>query len=275
VTILSLGAVSVHAGSRALVEAVTLELGRGDFLALLGPNGAGKTTLLRAALGLRQVSAGTVTLGGHPVASLSARARAAELAWLPQQAPPAEPIPVRDAVLAARYRFNETAVAARRGAEAALERVGLLDRAGAALNELSGGERQRVAIAALLAQEARLLLLDEPANHLDPAQQADTYALLGRLRESGVGIWCVTHDVNLLAHVAGTAKVVGIARGKLRFSLDYRAPELPERLSELFGVTMLGIPVGSARLIVPAPPGQGGAMPPDGAVRSGPRGGPS
>ncbi len=78
--------------------------------------------------------------------------------------------------MAARYRFRETTAATRRAADLALERVGLGHAASARLTELSGGERQRVAIAALLAQEARFLLLDEPANHLDPAQQNETYA---------------------------------------------------------------------------------------------------
>ncbi len=244
---------TVLAGGRPLLEHATLEVKRGELVALVGPNGAGKTTLLRAALGLLRLAGGEVRVGETPLQTLPARARAAELAWLPQQSAPAEPLPAREAVMAARYRFQETAREAKREAERALERVGLASFADAPLTTLSGGERQRVAIATLLAQEARFLLLDEPANHLDPAQQAETYALLGSLVEDGVGMLCVTHDVNLLGHVKGSPRVVGMASGRLRFELDYRAEALPARLSELFGVRMLPLPIGSGRVIVPAP----------------------
>jgi len=254
VTSLRLESVSVQVGARTLLDAASLELAPGQFLALVGPNGAGKTTLLRAALGLVRTSAGRVTVGSQPLHELSAKARAAELAWLPQQSLPSEPVPAREAVMAARFRFTETAAATRRAAEQALARVGLADRASSPLTELSGGERQRIAIAALLAQEARFLLLDEPGNHLDPAQQGETYALLGRLLETGVGILCVTHDVNLLNHAGGAPQVAGIRGGKLVFSHEYTAPELPAELGELFGVRMLALAANHARLIVPAPP---------------------
>jgi iron complex transport system ATP-binding protein len=253
VTSLRLSDVSVLAGARPLLEHASLQVRRGELVALLGPNGAGKTTLLRAALGLTSVSSGEVRIGETSLQELSERERAAELAWLPQQSAPSEPLPAREAVMAARYRFRETAAKSRHEAERALERVGLSRFADAPLTTLSGGERQRVAIAALLAQEARFLLLDEPANHLDPAQQAETYALLGSLVDDGIGLLCVTHDVNLLGNVRRSPRVVGLAAGRLRFELDYEAEELPERLSELFGVRMLPLAAGSGRVIVPAP----------------------
>jgi len=245
--------VSVHASQRTLLERVSVHLEPGRFVALVGPNGAGKTTLLRAALGLVQLASGSVHVNGRALSSLDARARAAELAWLPQQSPPTEPLPAVEAVMAARYRFHETAAATRRAAERALERVGLAARAEMPVTRLSGGERQRVAVAALLAQEARLLLLDEPANHLDPAQQTEIYTLLGTLLSDGTGILCVTHDVNLLAYVKDSPRVIGLAGGTLRFDTDFRAAELPARLSELFGVRMLALPVGSRRVIAHAP----------------------
>jgi iron complex transport system ATP-binding protein len=254
VTSLRLESLSVQVGARKLLEAASLELEPGRFLALVGPNGAGKTTLLRAALGLVPLSAGRVTVANQPLHGLSAKARAAELAWLPQQSLPSEPLPAREAVMAARFRFAETVAATRDAAERALERVGLAERASSPLTELSGGERQRVAIAALLAQEARFLLLDEPGNHLDPAQQGETYALLGRLLETGVGILCVTHDVNLLNHTSGTPEIAGLRGGKLVFTRPFDAPELPTELGELFGVRMLSLAANHARLIVPAPP---------------------
>ena len=253
---LALHDVSIRAGERALVEHVSLTLEPGRFVALVGPNGAGKTTLLRAALGLVPLANGSVRVNGRELSSLDARARAAELAWLPQQSSPTEPLPAIEAVMAARYRFQETAVATRRAAERALERVGLAAHALTPITRLSGGERQRVAVAALLAQQAHLLLLDEPANHLDPAQQAEIYTLLGTLLADGAGILCVTHDVNLLAYVQDSPRVLGLAGGAVRFDVDFHAAELPARLSELFGVRMLALPVGSRRVIVHAPNGR-------------------
>jgi iron complex transport system ATP-binding protein len=259
VTGLVLGAVSVRSAGRDLVQGVSLDVEPAGFVALVGPNGAGKTTLLRAALGLVPLASGHIRVNGRELSLLDARSRAAELAWLPQQSPAVEPLPAVEAVLAARYRFRESPAHARRAAEAALARVGLSELAQAPVTRLSGGERQRVSIAALLVQEARFLLLDEPANHLDPAQQAETYALLGRLRAEGAGILCVTHDVNLLANVTPAPRVVGLARGSVRFELDFGSPELPARLSELFGVRMLALAADGGRVIVPAPRAPGGA----------------
>jgi iron complex transport system ATP-binding protein len=189
------------------------------------------------------------------VRHLPPRQRAALVAWLPQLLAPAERYAVVDLVAAARYRFSESRARSVEGAKSALEQVGAAELAPRTVTELSGGERQRVAIAALLAQEAPLLLLDEPANHLDPAQQAQTYQLVGRLRDEGKGVLCVTHDINLLASVAGAnpARVVGVAEGRLRFQLPSDAPELPAALGELFGAPMRVLQDEYGRAIVPRP----------------------
>lgn len=251
--VLELRELGVRFAEKRLLEGVSLSLSRGEFLALLGPNGAGKTTLLRAALGLVRSEGGEVLLGGQRVRTVPPRQRAGLVAWLPQQALVSEALSALETVIAARYRFDETRGSARAAARRALERLGVAALAERPVTRLSGGERQRVALAALVAQEAELLLLDEPANHLDPAQQAETYALLGELVREGAGILCVTHDVNLLSYTGGAARVVGLARGKLAFETSYDAPDLPARLAELFGVEMEPVTVGARRLIVPSP----------------------
>jgi iron complex transport system ATP-binding protein len=253
VSALAFSEVTVRAGKRTLLEAVSLTLEPGELLALLGPNGAGKTTLLRAALGLAPVASGNITLSGVSSVTLSSRARAHELGWLPQEPLQAEPIPALEAVTAARYRFSESPAASRRAAEKMLDRVAMADRSAALLSELSGGERQRVAIAALLAQEARVLLLDEPANHLDPAQQADTYALIGGLAEAGAAVLCVTHDVNLLSHIGGTPRVVGLKAGKKLLDTRYGDPDLTTELALLFDVPMRSVEAAGRRFILPVP----------------------
>jgi iron complex transport system ATP-binding protein len=249
--------VHVQWGGRAILSGVSLTLDPGDFLVLVGPNGAGKTSLIRAAVGLVQPTRGTLRLDGHDVAQMPHRKRAARVAWLPQLPVASEPYPALELVAAARYRFGESVAHSRGAARRALGRVGAAQLETRPITALSGGERQRVAIAALLAQEAPLLLLDEPANHLDPAQQLEIYRLLGSLWQQGVGILCVTHDVNCLTVLpnADRARVLGLAGGRCQFELTFGSAELPDALSELFGVRMRVLEEGRQRAILPWPGG--------------------
>jgi iron complex transport system ATP-binding protein len=245
--------VSVQRRERALLDDVSLTLESGQLLALLGPNGAGKTTLLRCMLGLAVPSTGSVQLADDTMARLSPRQRAARVAWLPQHSQAAEELSALEVVMAARYRFDEPFAVTEREARHALGRVGVAGVAGRALATLSGGERQRVSLAALLAQATPILLVDEPANHLDPAQQIDVYRLLGELWREGRSVVCVTHDVNLLRHLGDPAhvRVAGVADGRLHFECRLDAPELAGRLGPLFGVQMRALALDGDRVLVP------------------------
>lgn len=258
---LSLDDVSVKIGGRALLDGVRLTLASGELVALLGRNGAGKSTLLKAALGLVAPSQGKILVSGatndatngatndaangtpaaKPVARLSGRERAARLAWLPQHFAVQEAFTAVELVATARFRFDEPHAASRAAARRALGRTGAAALEERTVSTLSGGERQRVAIAVALAQEAPLLLMDEPASHLDPAQQLAMYRLIGELWRAGHGILCVTHDPNLLHHVlaAGEAdrvRVIGMSEGRLTFERTLDDAALPEALSQLFGL---------------------------------------
>jgi len=248
--------VTVVARGRKLLDDVTLRVESGDFLALVGPNGAGKTTLLRCALGLITPSAGSVRLNGRDVSTLSPRQRASWIAWLPQHIALTEPLSARQVVAAARYRFRESHARSLEAAEHALDKAGARALSERRVTELSGGERQRVAIAALITQDTPLVLVDEPANHLDPAQQIDAYELLGELWQSGLGVLSVTHDVNLLAYAKEPARirVAGLGAGRRRFEAGFTEPELPERLGELFGLDMRVFEIDDRRLIVARAP---------------------
>ncbi len=236
-TPLELRQVTVEVAGARILSDVSIKVGERDFVALVGPNGGGKTTLLRVATGLQKPTGGTVTLAGTATAHLQPRARAARVAWLPQQALTRAELQGDRLVVTSRYRFDETIAAARSGAARALAAVGASALAERIITTLSGGEQQRIALAAVLAQETPLLLLDEPANHLDPVQQALLYRRLGSLWCSGLAVVCVTHDINLLRHVSGPApvRVVGIARGVVRFDLPYGSPQLAPALSGLWG----------------------------------------
>ncbi|MGD1990071.1 MAG: ABC transporter ATP-binding protein [Chromatiales bacterium] len=164
--------VSLKAGSTLLTRELEWELMPGECWGILGPNGSGKTTLLQALAGLHPVSEGEIRLCGTAVEKMSRRTIARHAGLLFQETHYPFPLDVRDLVLAGRYawqgwsgassdtdeQISATALAAMR-----LER--LADRP---VNTLSGGERRRVALATLLSQQARVQLLDEPENHLDP-----------------------------------------------------------------------------------------------------------
>ncbi len=245
--------VGLKLGSRAVLEGVSLKVAPGDFVALLGPNGAGKTSLIKLGLGLASPSAGRVTLGGASPRELSPRERARRASWLPQAERPSEPVPVIELVSSARYFAGEPHRTSRARAMAALERVGAAALAERSVHELSGGELQRCQLASVLAQGAPLVLVDEPGSHLDPRHQVAIYRLLGELWREGMGILCVTHDVNLLAHVGGDPRIIGLTDGALTLESRFLAPGLAGELSQLYGVRLQALSEGGGRVFhIPA-----------------------
>ncbi|MCI4329123.1 MAG: ATP-binding cassette domain-containing protein, partial [Thermoplasmata archaeon] len=189
----------------------------GEFVALTGPNGSGKTTLIRCALGLAEPSQGLVRLFGTPTSELSIRERARRVAWVPQEEAPRDNVRLSEYVLYGRYAhlpaFSGESAEDRRAAAAALRDVGLESRADSGVHELSGGERQRLLLARALAQEAPLLLLDEPTAHLDIGHQLD---LLARVRalvtDRNVCAVAALHDLNLAARFADRVLVLSHGR---------------------------------------------------------------
>lgn len=181
-TPLAFEGVRVRLGGKPVVDGVDLELRPGEVLGLVGPNGAGKSTLLRAATALVPLEAGRVRIEGHDLASIPRRALARRLAVV-QQLPEA-PSAMRVAELVLLGRSPHLGLLGRESsrdyaiAQAAMERAGCLDLAERTLGTLSGGQRRRVFIARALAQEAAILLLDEPTANLDPQAQAEVCALL-------------------------------------------------------------------------------------------------
>ena len=245
--------VSVARGGRRVLQDISLACEPGRALALLGPNGAGKSTIGHTALGLVRADAGTVEVDGRPVGAWSPTERAARIAWLPQDAAPTEPLPAWEWVAAARYRFGEGWAAAKAAARRALSDMGAEALAFRSVTTLSGGERQRVALAAMLAQQAKLLVADEPASHLDPAFQEEVYGRLGDFVRRGHGLLVVTHDVNLLGALACPVEVMGVRAGRAQFTRPYPSADLPAALSDLFGVpfTAVNVPGTDRSVVVP------------------------
>jgi len=171
---------------------------------LLGPNGSGKTTLLRVASGLLKPQRGEVWLNGSPLRKLKRKRIAQEVAVVPQQFHVPFAFTVGEVVLLGRIpfigAFSEEKEWDRQVARWALEAVGIQDLEGRIFNELSGGEQQKAILALALAQEPRLLLLDEPTVHLDISHQVEILELVRDLhRERGITVVAAMHDLNLAA----------------------------------------------------------------------------
>lgn len=194
-------------GSRILVDCLDWQVAPGECWCVIGRNGAGKSTLLRTLAGLHQPEGGSVEMQGRILADWPLPALARERAYLAQSRSDAFGYRVIETVLTARHPYHADRYWEgsddHQAAYAALQAMEVADLAERDIRTLSGGERQRVAIAALLAQDTPLLLLDEPANALDLAHQVSVMGLLARLcRDQRKTVVMVGHDLNLAYSVA-------------------------------------------------------------------------
>jgi iron complex transport system ATP-binding protein len=185
---------------------LSLDISAGEIIGVIGPNSSGKTTLIRLLTRVLEPAVGEIRLEGVPVGRLSRTDLARRLAVVPQGILPQFPFTVGELALMGRYphdpgRYFESP-RDRAVAREAMAATGVLELADVPLEHLSGGERQRAVIARALAQEPRLLILDEPTAHLDLRYQVEAAALLRRLNgERGMTILLVSHDLNLAAEV--------------------------------------------------------------------------
>ena len=185
---------------------LSFEIAPGEILGVIGPNSSGKTTLIRLLTRVLEPDGGEIRLEDAPVRRLSRTELARGIAVVPQGILPEFPFTVGELVLMGRYphdpgRYFESP-RDRAVAREAMEATGVLELADLPVEQLSGGERQRAAIARALAQEPRLLVLDEPTSHLDLRDQAETAAIVRRVNtERGMTVLLVSHDLNLAAEL--------------------------------------------------------------------------
>jgi len=211
---------SLGIGAKCLLDDVSISIEQGERVAIVGPNGAGKTTLLRCLLGFITKAEGSVSLQGKLLAELSRQEIARMIGYVPQQLADDIPFTVLEFIVMSRYAHAQNGGLIPKDpdgdqiARQATERTGIQHLENQSMSTLSGGERQKVNIAAALAQQTPILVLDEPSSHLDPKQRESIQQLLGEIgRKSETTIVTVTHDLNWAA--MDFDRIIGMSHGRV------------------------------------------------------------
>jgi iron complex transport system ATP-binding protein len=230
--------VRVTIGDKTILHTADLTLRAGELLAVVGPNGAGKSTFARALAGMQKTAAGAIRWMGDDLARLRGRKLALRRAFVPQRARVPDGVTVLEAVQIGRSPhlkpLQRPSGHDRDAVAAAMERSGVTQFAERKLTTLSGGELQRVQIAVALAQEAPVLMADEPTSQLDLGATVAVAKLLRGLADEGLAVMLVAHDLSLAAAAAYTVVVMSdgrtVAAGPPLEALS------TERLEQVWGV---------------------------------------
>ena len=194
-------------GTKNVIENLSFEVNKGDYLCIVGENGSGKTTIMKTLLRLHKPTAGTITTGDGLLPD--------EISYLPQQTEVQRDFPasVREIVLSGcqsrcgkRPFYNK---AEKQLAAAAMEKLGITDLAKKCYRELSGGQQQRTLLARALCAAQKMLLLDEPVTGLDPAATEEMYTLIEQLNKSGITIIMISHDIEAALKYASHVLHIG------------------------------------------------------------------
>lgn len=227
-----------------LLSEINLTIRRGERVALVGANGVGKTSLLRSLMMLETGWTGEILLGGRSVKKMSRRELARKIAYVQQLPADFFSLSVRRLVELGRYPHQNPFAPAdsndERAVESALTRCGAERFVDRSIATLSGGERQRVLLAAALAQEPELLLLDEPQSFLDVRNRDETARLLDAVHRSGVTLLEVTHDLNRSA--LDRVRAVALADQRVCFDGPIADMMTVDALRKIFGLDLTLVP---------------------------------
>jgi len=244
---------TLRVGQRTLIRDFGMSVRPREMWCILGANGVGKTMFLHTLVGLRRPQRGAVHLAGKPLPQWSAIDAARFRGFLPQTNHDVFSAPVVQVVLMGRHphlgRWQWEGQAERAAALAALKAVDLAEVADRDVTTLSGGERQRVAIAALLAQDAPLMLLDEPLAHLDLFHQIEVLQHLAFLAREGRGVVLSLHDLNLAHRFATHGLLFGAKAVLLQGRIEDVMTEAS--LSDAFGCAVRKLDLGARSIFVP------------------------
>lgn len=227
-----------YPGGRTIFSGLDLTAAAGEIVCILGPNGTGKSTLVKCLAGLYRPLAGSLSLAGREAGTLGRAAVARIAAYVPQLHQGVFAFSVFEVVLMGRAPhlgfFGAPGRRDREVADRAIAALGIEHLAGKPYTDLSGGERQLVLFARILAQEPRLLLLDEPTSHLDFGNQVQVLALIRRLADQGLAVIMTSHFPD---HAFLTSRTVAVMAGG-RFMAVGRPGEVvtEERLAAVYGV---------------------------------------
>lgn len=204
--LLQIRAANLGYPNRVVLESVDLQVRPGEVIALIGPNGTGKSTLLKSVIAAIPALAGEIQLRGRPLSRLSPREVARHCAFIAQDDAISFDFTAKDVVMMGRMPHNSGLIESaedRSAVDQAMRRAGCEELADRPMTQLSGGERQRVMLARAVAQDAPLLLLDEPNAHLDPGHSLAMEQLLLELAREGRGILAAIHDLNIAQRLGG------------------------------------------------------------------------
>lgn len=199
-----------------VLRGISFAVGRGEYVSIIGPNGAGKTTLFRCLLGMYAYH-GSARINNIECCASDRKSLARQVSYVPQTHDIEFPLSVYDFVMMGRYPYLSALAPAQKKDEEAVERAmritGTAQFRNRTLRTLSGGERQKVYIAATLAQETPVMLLDEPATFLDWRHQSEVMTLLKKINtECGVTVLAVNHDLNCAAHWSD--RIIALKEGR-------------------------------------------------------------
>ncbi|HNO78880.1 MAG TPA: ABC transporter ATP-binding protein [Phycisphaerae bacterium] len=225
--------------SRMFLGPIDLDIHRSRMLAVVGPNGAGKTTLLRLIAGLVKPGAGDVRFGDAPLDSLPPRERARHITFLPQKPVAPDSTSAMEIVSLGRHPHRKfglfESATDRVTVERSMEQTGTMPFATRRMDTLSGGEAQRVHLAAALAQQPKVLLLDEPTAELDLRFQLQIFELLRELTDrEKLATIVVTHDLNLARRFSDDALL--LSAGHVAAKGPTETVLVPETLEAVYGV---------------------------------------
>lgn len=228
---------SIGLSGNAILKEISLSVNEGEYISIIGPNGAGKTTLVKCLAGIYRNWTGSIKIKGKPFEQYDSKTLAKLQSYVPQADGRTNPLTVVEFVAMGRYphlsaftTLNANDYAA---IDEAIARAGLEAFRHRKMNTLSGGERQMAFIAAALAQETPILLLDEPSTFLDYRHQAEVATLLKKsCRENGITVVAVHHDINTAA--ACSDRICAIKEGSIIFNGTPAETTQPKTLEEIY-----------------------------------------
>ncbi|SFL59088.1 ABC transporter ATP-binding protein [Halanaerobium salsuginis] len=212
---LKLNNVNFNYGKSEILKNINLELSKGQLLTLVGPNGSGKSTLLKCINNFLDINSGTIMINGKNLDQYKRQELARLIAYVPQQISSPFPNTVFDTILMGRkvYQSWRPSHQDRKLTAKIINKLGLAEIAFTKINQLSGGQRQKVYLGRGLAQQAKLILLDEPNNNLDLKHQLEIFNLIKREVNQGSAAVIIMHDLSLASRFSD--KIVMLKSGQV------------------------------------------------------------